>query len=328
MQVRHTKRPPQTIKQAKAEFKKHGPRISSQEQRQIDRGAELYRRAEKIREREKKRQIAKKRKQEREDRERDARRRLNIPSQKPAVARSQCLLEGFVKIVKPGAKTVATKQLDAILEEESWSDDGMDDDELDDESMLEIVAPLQCAPEPEVKVRDFAPSNPGVQLSPVSSFDELEVDDSPPKPVVEVTPPSSYGDFELAEEMIDPDEIWADCFESNTQIEREMEDSPKHPETVPQIQPPCFESYSSTQDMSFDADDLEELGLDQNPITAKPSPAIAPHRSTELDRRLMPPPPRPRPPQAAAGKTLPNLTHDSFFDDFGLSTQDLCGVVC
>lgn len=328
MQVRHTKRPPQTIKQAKAEFKKHGPRISSQEQRQIDRGAELYRRAEKIRESEKKRQIAKKRKQEREDRERDARRRLNIPGQKPAIARSQCLLEGFVKIVKPGANKVAPKPLDAVLEEESWTDDDIDDDELGDESMLDIVTQPQNPPESNIKVRDFAPSNPGVQLLAPSSFDDFDVDEAPPNSVVRVSPPSSYGDFEIDKEGTKPEEVWDDCFESNTQIEREIHDSPKQAETDPQPQPPFLKSFPSTQDMFLEADDLEDLGLDESIPPERSTPAITPHRDTEFERRLRPPPPRPRPPHAATTKALPMITYDPFFDDFGLSTQDLCEAVC
>lgn len=295
MQVRHTNRGPQTSKQAKAEYKKYGPRISSQECRQLERGAELYRRAEKIRESEKKRQAAKKRKQEREDRERDARRRLNIPSQKPAIARSQCLLEGFVKLVKPAA----IKEEGPKPEVESKPDPWVDDD-LDDGTLLHAAAPGKCQLEPQAS-RSKAQHAAEQRMISTPADDALDID-------------------------VD------DIFFSNTQIELEMKEplQPAALKAVHETDPFLFSL--STQDVSMTDDDLEELGLPilaGEPQQASSKPLL---ERTDHDRILMPPPPvpqskpKPKPKAVQLLRPNPSVTTNEF-DDFGLSTQDLQQVM-
>ncbi|KAK8215840.1 hypothetical protein IWZ01DRAFT_180024 [Phyllosticta capitalensis] len=71
----HTK---QTLKQAKASYKKHGPRISDKEQRQLQRGMELDRRAEEYKERERRRKEAMKKRKEREEKEKEIRSRMGV----------------------------------------------------------------------------------------------------------------------------------------------------------------------------------------------------------------------------------------------------------
>lgn len=294
MQVRHTDRAPQTSKQAKAVYKKYGPRISSQESRQLERGAELYRRAEKIRESEKKRQIAKKRKQEREDRERDARRRLNIPSQKPAIARSQYLLEGFVQIVKPATRT---GQEDAIAEQGAKPDPWIDDD-LDDGALLHAATPKQCQVEPQASGLN-APTTAEQPARSLHSEARLDIN-------------------------------LEDALFSNTQVERELEE-PRQvilPKPIHETDPFLFSL--STQDVSMTEDDLQELGLPLAAVASRSKSSNTVVEHTDHDRILMPPPPKPRPkPELKASQLLrpkkPVVPYE--FDDFGLSTQDLQLVV-
>ncbi|KAL9092351.1 MAG: hypothetical protein Q9159_000859 [Coniocarpon cinnabarinum] len=97
MEERHTSIRAQTSKQAKAEYKRHGPRISSQEARRIARGAELYERAERLKAKERRSKQAKEKRAMREQRVRTMRRESGLPSQPlPKVAASQKLLSAFV----------------------------------------------------------------------------------------------------------------------------------------------------------------------------------------------------------------------------------------
>ena len=114
--------PAQTIKQAKAEYKKHGPRISVQEQRRLDRDAELLTRAEKIREAERKRKAAKQRRLQKEEKEREARRTKGLPSQPPPpkVPASQQLLQIFAKPVNQVIQVEGYRIKQDAIDEESW----------------------------------------------------------------------------------------------------------------------------------------------------------------------------------------------------------------
>lgn len=87
--------PRQTLAQARAAYRKHGPRISSQEQRQLDRGNELLRRAEKLRQAETRKKQAAEKKRVKDEKEREARRRMGMPEPRPLVALSQKVLDGF-----------------------------------------------------------------------------------------------------------------------------------------------------------------------------------------------------------------------------------------
>ncbi|KAK7541398.1 hypothetical protein IWX49DRAFT_557225 [Phyllosticta citricarpa] len=68
----------QTLKQAKADYKKYGPRVSEREQRQLERGIELERRAEEIKERERRRKDAAKKRREKEERDKETRSRMGV----------------------------------------------------------------------------------------------------------------------------------------------------------------------------------------------------------------------------------------------------------
>jgi hypothetical protein len=75
MQTTHIKT---TTRQAKADFRKHGPRISDTELRKMERRDELEARAERVRELEKKRKQSKRKREEKEERGRDAKQRMGI----------------------------------------------------------------------------------------------------------------------------------------------------------------------------------------------------------------------------------------------------------
>ena len=69
---------PKTLRQAKADYKKYGPRLSEKDVSRFERAAELDRRAEAIRTREKRRRQAQQRREEQERREDDVRRKMGI----------------------------------------------------------------------------------------------------------------------------------------------------------------------------------------------------------------------------------------------------------
>lgn len=290
MQVRATNQAPKTIKQAKADFKRYGPRISSQQVRIDEREGELYRRAEKIRESEKKRKLAKQRKQEREDRERETRRRLNIASQKPNIPRSQFSLSGFVKTVKPLDCNTDSKQT-YLAEQEPWTDD-----ELDDDSLLVAVAPVGLAQ--DIEKKDTWMDCPFIEAS---------------------LPSSSFGS--------DLDASWEDCFESNAQIERDMSVEFHDPTvTTSRIQTDTSHFMISTQDMSFSSVDLDEPGID---TATSHDQYDAKATRVAQDKNLMPPPVLPLQRSAAVVKSSCRFVDtDPFLDGFPLSTQDFRGIAC
>lgn len=69
---------PKTLRQAKADYKKYGPRLSDKDLNRFERAAELDRRAEAIRAREKRRRQAQQRREEQERSNEDARRKMGI----------------------------------------------------------------------------------------------------------------------------------------------------------------------------------------------------------------------------------------------------------
>lgn len=169
--------PPKTLKQAKNDFKVNGPRISTQQSRQLARGVELYERAEKIKDAEKRKRQNAVRKAAKEERERESRKRMGIPSPPrrdvKRVAASQKLLIGFVRVVGVAGKEEKVAETEGkvckegaaqdakVLEEDREQVDNEEDyldDTLDDTSLLEAVAeeclkgsmPDRTAEEPQI----------------------------------------------------------------------------------------------------------------------------------------------------------------------------------
>jgi hypothetical protein len=122
--------PPQTSKQAKAAYKKHGFRLSTRDLREIERAEELQRRADRIKEQECRKKLAQKRKAEKEQREREARARsgIGLATQLAGYNHSQVRMkngmESFLRkgAVREGAgKDIGEKPkggMDVLLEEE------------------------------------------------------------------------------------------------------------------------------------------------------------------------------------------------------------------
>ena len=129
--------PPQTSKQAKAAYKKHGFRLSTRDLREIERAEELQRRADRIKEQECRKKLAQKRKAEKEQREREARVKsgIGLATQLAGYNHSQVRMkngmESFLRkgAVREGAgKDIGEKlkgAMDVLLEEEEekwwWS---------------------------------------------------------------------------------------------------------------------------------------------------------------------------------------------------------------
>ena len=122
--------PPQTSKQAKAAYKKHGFRLSTRDLREIERAEELQRRADRIKEQECRKKLAQKRKAEKEQREREARVKsgIGLATQLAGYNHSQVRMkngmESFLRkgAVREGAgKDIGEKlkgAMDVLLEEE------------------------------------------------------------------------------------------------------------------------------------------------------------------------------------------------------------------
>ena len=257
MHTRPTHRPPQTSKQAKAEYKKHGPRISSQEVRVLKRGAVLLERAERINENEKKRKAAAKKKQEKEAREREARQHMGIPSQKPYVSPHQELMFNWVHVGQKNAARIEDVEAKQRGEENSTGvkefpgSDPWDVEELDDGALLDTIEPLLA----------FSSGSDVESSGPEARGYRGSQQERPPLPCEPKKAPDP-----LVLEGLDP----CDFVVSDTQVEREISVSPRFPPrrgSVDPVVPPDDPSIPplSTQDVSFSKDDLEELGMVKAP---------------------------------------------------------------
>jgi hypothetical protein len=296
LQTRPTNVRPQTTAQARQAFTSHGPRISTQQCRQLTRGAELYERSEKIKEAERRRKLNAKRKSDKEDREREARRRMGIPSPRagPKVAASQGLLVDFVRVV---ARCGKEGHLIPDVGDGYEGIDGADfgDDVLDDDSLLDAVEQKSIPASPDHTT----------QTKP----DDMPAQQVPKYPATKAsTSFTGSTDFVLAREItwtqdIDaarsfdselirsptltpepqlPVSIVQDCWEdmlcSNTQIEREMAITPRKSvksmsknDVALQVTPPAdvrttisadvFLAMLSTQDLTFSSPELDHCSL-------------------------------------------------------------------
>ena len=241
MQTRKTHRPPSTLARAKREFKTHGPRMSSQEARQLARGAELLARAEQIKAAERKRKENAKKRREKEMRERDARRRQGLPSQDfkgfCRVGSSQCNLVGFVRIIKPeqgasagvtaGEKdakpksTETAKSLECGAESEPW-----DAEDLDEGLFLDSVRSVRPHPSPSRQderyhsIRHFPTWKKTITMQQAHRPADGDVS-------IRGVPDLKQSNPRIAEPPLG---LFEDFIPSNTQVAREIDDvSPIHP---------------------------------------------------------------------------------------------------
>ncbi|KAK5004435.1 hypothetical protein LTR28_008921, partial [Elasticomyces elasticus] len=133
---------PQTIKQAKAAYKARGrPTISAKEQRQIDRGAELLRRANRIKDRERRRREALREKQEEEAREKEeARNTALLGTQRKLDCFGNKSSQFHLGAFFGRGLNAAGKEATSDKGEEPW-----EEDEVDDASILGAFIPQETA---------------------------------------------------------------------------------------------------------------------------------------------------------------------------------------
>ncbi|KAI9717588.1 MAG: hypothetical protein M1828_007149 [Chrysothrix sp. TS-e1954] len=305
-QTRPTHRSAQTLRQAKRDYTKHGPRISSQEARQLARGAELMQRAERIKEADRRRKKNLEKKREKEQRDREVRRSLGVQDADEKkrfgrLSQRQSFLDGFVK-----AEDVPKEQRRQVpvtgpkpLEATSIEKGGLDEDDLDDEALIELVPALLSATEKVPATGEQAMGKP------VSSCLNTQTE--------------AVRTERKAEGLEDG---WGDFLISNTQIQREI-DVPRR--SVPSVVDDDHFPFLSTQDVTISNDDLEEFGVCSKPgviaeYQVRPRQALVAQAKRASDCELMPPPPNP---------VLKPSLRQSICDtlhlaptDFDMSTQD------
>ena len=273
MQTRHTHVPAQTIKQAKADYKKNGPRLSSQQERQLKRSAELFERAQKIKEQEQRKKIAKEKRVRKEEKDRELRRRSGLPSQPlPKIAASQQLLSGFFAGDKPnGDQRRGQSECDSgnsDAEDAQWND-VEDDVLLDTVNNVEMIHETTTVGPPVRSGNDHkSASTPSMSMADADSI----------KPLREAVLSS------------EPEHKFESCAASTGFAEGRL------------VGYELFDCMLSTQDVSFSGEDLAELGVaDSTATRASSSPESKPS-SDDIARRLMPPPPlKPAKPRQARG---------------------------
>lgn len=238
MHTRPTKVRAMTSKQAKADFKKYGPRISTQEQRRANREVELIDRAQKIKDKEERRLVNKRKREDRDRRQREERLRLNIPPPKPHVAASQTCLAGFFR----KAATPEPQQQDSAPSSPGppipMSIEQSEEPACDDDT-------------PDVELRAMDESS--VIQPACSTYAGLAS--------------SSVTATEAPQAVHDTDDFWDNLFVTNSQIARELDqdESPDAADDAADMAPTPIEDdlsmILSTQDVSFSVEDLHELGI-------------------------------------------------------------------
>ena len=324
-----------TIKQAKAAYKSRSEQqpLTEREQKQLERGLQLDRRAWALREREKNKLDLAKKRLAQEKAQRDEERRLGTQrrNDKFGFKSSQFHLGAFFR--KPGAggqggegrKDCAegaggreaehdSKGTDSVIENVQFGEEDEDEyEDLDDESLLEALQ------SPEVARISNAP--PVDQSKPVNSMR------TPPRPDAAW---STMSVARVSSEPTDPDLEWQDFLESSTQIAREIEaETPKSPcvETRrPSVQEtPRMGSFSSGS-FELTEDDFEQL--DPTPhVSADIGQHAKQQQEKAAEERLkMPPPPLPFPrgqPELANRNRCQNDDTAASVSNSGVLTEDL-----
>ena len=303
----------QTSKQAKADYKKYGPRISTQEARHLKRGSELFERAEKLKDRERRSKITRDKRTLKDQREREARRNQGLPSQPPPkVAASQTLLNGFVKKsimadgrtpwIRSNATTLEISTSPCHQRHERMTQAGS------------TVTASQQPPSSGVSGDHWDESDDAAMIATSENLpDSTSLDDA--------TTGGSNSEEEVdftSDDGQDLHDSWDDFVSSNTQVQHEIcnvepqyvQESRaslsfvnKQPEQTAQqgnitAQPNDdidLNSLLSTQDISLSMGDLEELEV--SPYYRdeySQQPRANETTSEEQDRALMPPPPPPQ----------------------------------
>ncbi|KAK5165837.1 uncharacterized protein LTR77_008760 [Saxophila tyrrhenica] len=245
----------QTIKQAKAAFKKRGrPSLSEREKKQLERSIELDRRAWRVRESEKRRSEAVKKKAEKDKKDKEASLKAQLGSQRRfdrfGYKSSQMHLGAFLH----GNRTASTTTKSHMnLTTEVTADDSFGDSGLDDETLLDALESAKAAQTSEQPSR----ASPAPE-----DLDHIRLT------TLAVKVPQT------TQVQAAPDDLayFFDELGSSTQIARELTaDEPGEKTTTKSL------SFSS-DDFGLTMDDIEEMESAEK------------HTKAEQDRKLMPPP--------------------------------------
>lgn len=258
--TRSTHRPPQTLAQAKADYARHGPRLSTQEARRLARGAELLRRAERLSEAEARRRCAARKRGERESRDREARARMGIGRREGPVGGSQRRLSWGVAGRMGGVEK----------EEEEEEAQGVENAES---ALLSALGERVVTPSTAVVRNDFVTAR-------VALHDNDAVpspSDRPCRKLARLPLPVLQSDTPAPAPAL-PDVSWDDFLDSSTQIARDLSSEPAATTatatasgaeiasiraSMPQPEPEwSLLDLLSTQDVSLSNEDMQELGVE------------------------------------------------------------------
>ncbi|KAF2274345.1 uncharacterized protein EI97DRAFT_460208 [Westerdykella ornata] len=265
----------QTTTEAKKEYKKSGLKLSDAQLRQLHREHELDQRAARIREQEERKRAAKRKREENERKQREARRQLGIglATQMIGYSRTQAQMkngmEAFVGLKKHKPEQDArqlevNKKLEAIavtVEKEPWDDDafeafdtediavedipglvGIDvdsfiDDDLDDETLLEVhdlIVPDICPPRPQSSCNPHSNSETGRNQAASPEFERPTTPAACKSSIPQLNTTFKVGTPKLpASKVVQPPvrscspvpiviDNWEDFLDSSTQIAREL----------------------------------------------------------------------------------------------------------
>lgn len=277
---------PQTLRQAKAAYKARGqPTLTDREKRQLDRSAELDRRAWRIKEAEKRKAEVAKRRQETEQQERVERenmRRIGRKSDKFGFLGSQMHLGAwFGDRSGEGAENTLSAVDDRSPaanrgSEDEWVGDGG----VDDQTLLSV---LSVASETETYAT-IAHGDSAHQVTKQHTHSQAQIQRAGTRPGLLVE--NDFTNF-------------LDELDSSTQIARELasDDDSKMVPAAASHQPPL-----TSDDFDLSVQDLEEIASSSGT-----------HRTVEDDKTLMPPPalPMKRMQSAASSQDRLATTHNS-----------------
>lgn len=237
---------PQTSKQAKRAYQKSGgtPGLSKTDLKRLERAAVLQERANRIKKREAQKAVNRQKRMEKEQKEREARKRMGIPEPKKAYVSPR--QERLSQFVRGGGKG---KELEA--EAEDTLGEEAEESEGSDQSLEDLLVDQSCLLERGSPVRPLQPK----------TLDRHGTQDDQ-RPHASLWKPAST--------QLDD---WAAFFVSNTQIQRELTDdesdtASEELESMPVdkgfAQPPedgttDFLRHIATQDLEFDIDEQEEV---------------------------------------------------------------------
>ncbi|KAJ9636374.1 hypothetical protein H2199_008049 [Coniosporium tulheliwenetii] len=263
--------PPQTLRRAKAAYKKGHSTLSEAEAKRIERLEELERRACRAKLSEQRRKEAERKRLEKEEKERQARRQLGVGLATQLAGYSHTQREeeeGDEGAEEPGGKVVVKKVKEEI-KTEPWDDEEMDDVLLRSDGPEALESPAysveadtsaSTSPDPweEDDIDDATLLDASKEGTPYA--DSSRSTPLFPKPLINTHIPSNTNTNCTLQKYPVPIDIdcWDDILDSNTQIDRDIAGDWETPPSSTLLDQA---SLISTQDLDLFMDNLEELNL-------------------------------------------------------------------